>query len=48
MVVSELIKKLEEIQKENGDIESYYFYRDDYCNTDYMRFFVINQRLYIE
>ena len=48
MKISELIKKLQEIQEENGDIESYYFYRDDYCNTDYMRFFVINQRLYIE
>ena len=46
--ISELIKKLQEIQKEDGDIESYYLYRDDYCNTDYMRFFVINQRLFIE
>ena len=48
MKISELIKKLQEIQKEDGDIESYYLYRDDYCNTDYMRFFVINQRLFIE
>ena len=48
MKISELIKKLQEIQKEHGDIESYYLYRDDYCNTDYMRFFVINQRLFIE
>ncbi len=48
MKISEVVKKLQEVQEEHGDVESYYLYRDDYCNTDYMRFFVINQRLFIE
>ena len=48
MVISELIKKLQEIQKEHGDIESQYIADDGYYNTDSMEFKVYNQVLYFE
>ena len=48
MVISELIKNLQEIQKEYGDIESHYQSRDDWYNTDCIKFKVIDQILYFE
>lgn len=46
MKISELIKKLQEIQKEHGDIESCYQAGDAWYNTDGMEFDVYNQILY--
>ena len=48
MVISELIKELQEIQEEYGDIESYYQSRDDWYNTDNIKFKVCGQILYFE
>ena len=48
MVISELIKKLQEIQKEHGDIESCYLVGDGYYDTNIMEFNVFDQVLYIE
>ena len=46
MKISELIKKLQEIKKEHGDIESCYQAGDAWYNTDVMEFDVYNQILY--
>ena len=48
MKISELIKKLQEIQKEHGDIESCYLAGDGYYDTNIMEFNVFDQVLYIE
>ena len=48
MKISELIKKLQEIQEENGDIESCYLAGDGYYDTNIMEFNVFDQVLYIE
>ena len=48
MKISELIKKLQEIQKEHGDIESCYLAGDRYYDTNIMEFNVFDQVLYIE
>lgn len=48
MVISELIKELQEIQKEYGDIESCCQLGDDWYNTDCIKFKVIDQILYFE
>ena len=46
MKISELIKKLQEVQKKHGDIESCYQAGDAWYNTDGMEFDVYNQILY--
>ena len=48
MKISEVIKKLQEIQKEHGDIESCYLIGDGYYDTNIMEFNVFDQVLYIE
>ena len=48
MKISEVIRKLQEIQKEHGDIESYYLVGDGYYDTNIMEFHVFDQVLYIE
>ena len=48
MKISEVIKKLKEIQKEHGDIESCYLVGDGYYDTNIMEFNVFDQVLYIE
>ena len=48
MKISELIKKLQEIQKGHGDIESCYLVGDGYYDTNIMEFHVFDQVLYIE
>ena len=48
MKISELIKKLIEIQKGHGDIESCYLVGDGYYDTNIMEFNVFDQVLYIE
>ena len=48
MIISELIKELQEIQKEYGDIESCCQLGDDWYNTDCIKFKVIDQILYFE
>ena len=48
MRISEVIKKLQEIQKENGGIESCYLVGDGYYDTNIMEFNVFDQVLYIE
>ena len=48
MKISEVIKKLQEIQKEHGDSESCYWVGDGYCDTNIMEFNVFDQVLYIE
>ena len=48
MKISEVIKKLKEIQKEHGDIESCYLVGDGYYDTNIMEFHVFDQVLYIE
>ena len=48
MIISELIKELQEIQKEHGDIESCYLIGDGYYDTNIMEFNVFDQVLYIE
>ena len=46
MKISGLIKKLQEVQKKHGDIESCYQAGDAWYNTDDMEFDVHNQILY--
>ena len=48
MKISELIKELQQIQKEHGDIESWYQAGDGWYNTDCIYFNVYNQKLYFE
>ena len=48
MKISQVIKKLQEVQKENGDIESWYLAGDGYYNTDDMEFIVTDKILYLE
>ena len=48
MKISELIKELQKVQKEHGDIESCYQAGDGWDNTDNIIFKVRNQILYFE
>ena len=48
MKISEVIKKLQEIQKKHGDVESCYLVGDRYYDTNIMEFNVFDQVLYIE
>ena len=48
MKISELIKELQQIQEEHGDIESCYQAGDGWYNTDSIEFNVRNQILYFE
>ena len=48
MVISELIKELQKVQEEYGDIESRYQIGDDWYSTDKIDFKVYNQILYFE
>lgn len=48
MKISEVIKKLQEIQKEHGDIESSYYTGYFWHSTDCIKFNVNNKILYFE
>ena len=48
MKISEVIKKLQEVQNGYGDIESCYLIGDGYYDTNIMEFHVFDQVLYIE
>ena len=48
MKISELIKELQKVQEEYGDIESCYQAGDGWYNTDSIEFNVRNQMLYFE
>lgn len=48
MKISEVIKKLQQVQKEHGDIESCYRTGHGWYSTECMEFNVRNQILYFE
>lgn len=48
MKISQLIKGLRQVQKEHGDIESFYQAGDSWYSTDSIQFNVCNEILYFE